>query len=141
MSGVGQSIRRALGLPSVAPQAQRVPFFGTYRTLLQVFGAGIKYRQTMEELRQVAKRKGISAKSPYARAKGALPHGPRRARATGPNSYAAESPQQESNRRKRQLSALYRHDHEVHYGPTDLHFNVTAAEARRFVRNNPGVLA
>lgn len=90
MSGVRSTIRRALGI-SPAPQAPtRQPFFGTKRTLLQVFGLGIRHRMAMQEAAQVSRRKGLSAKSPFARAKGTIQGKLRRGRATGPGSRGYE---------------------------------------------------
>lgn len=80
------AIRRAVGLPEL--QAPRVPFFGTLQTLLQIFGAGIRHRLALEQSRRVARRKGVSAGCAYSRAKGTLPHPPRRGRATGRGSYS-----------------------------------------------------
>lgn len=91
MSLVGNAIRRALGrhAPAFGPPP-REPFFGTYQTLLLVFGAGIRHRQALDAARlaNVARRRGVSAKSPYATAKGRIQHPPRRGRATGPGSYS-----------------------------------------------------
>ena len=82
------AIRRAMGkgLGLIAPTPRPEPFFGTRADLLRAFGLGIMNRRLREEHTYVARRKGLSAKSPYARAKGCFPGPARLARATGPGS-------------------------------------------------------
>lgn len=71
MSLVGRGIRLALGkgLPAaLTPRPE--PFFATRADLLRLFGLGIAHKRHLQERTFVARRKGLSAKSPYARAKG-----------------------------------------------------------------------
>lgn len=87
--GVMAGVRRALGLgaPADAPPVPiRKVFFGTYQTLRWVFETAFAMLKYKLQYSRSSRRRGISAKSPFAREKGRLWHAPRLARATGPGS-------------------------------------------------------
>lgn len=89
-------------------------FFGTYRTLLQVFSVALTFRQKCEAAKQVAKRKGMSAKNWWSLHRGSQFRGYRLARAVGRGTYSELSPQQAVNfYRKAGLPTNRAHLHNV----------------------------
>jgi hypothetical protein len=81
----------------------RTPFFGTYDLLRRIFLMAFAFRRKVEESRQGARRRGMSAKNWWSLWRGSTFRSYRRARAVGPGTYSEMSPNQALAYKRRKM--------------------------------------